>query len=231
MNEPALGISVLIPTLNEAACIGELLSALSIHDLAEIIVSDGGSSDETVEIVRRFQHVKLVTSPRGRGNQINTAARSATQPILLILHADTRLPANAAQLIPETLAQTDVAAGCFRLSFDRVSPLLKLYAWFSGFETRFTTFGDQAFFVLKPTFDAVGGAPGWPLLEDVGLRDRLKTHGRFVKRPEHVITSARRFAREGICRQQLRNAAIMAGYTCGISPVRLAAYYTSGHKF
>ena len=61
---------------------------------------------------------------------------------------------------------------------------------------------------------------------DVGLRDRLKTHGRFVKRPEHVITSARRFAREGICRQQLRNAAIMAGYTCGISPVRLAAFYS-----
>lgn len=225
MNEPALGISVLIPTLNEAGCIGELLTALSMHDLAEIIVSDGGSSDDTVAIVRLFKHVKLVTSARGRGNQINAAALAATQPCLLILHADTRLPANAAQLIRETLAQTGVAAGCFRLNFDHVSAGLNLYAWCSGFETRFTTFGDQAFFVSKQTFNTVGGAPDWPLLEDVGLRSRLKTHGRFIKRSEHVITSARRFASKGVYHQQLRNAVIMAGYTCGVSPARLAALY------
>lgn len=219
------GIAVLIPVLNEAAIIGRLLQRLTAMDFAEIVVADGGSTDATVEIVRSFAAVKLVRTSRGRGNQINAAAGAAAQPLLLILHADTFLPDAAPNMIRESLSAPQIAAGCFRLSFDRATPVLKLFAWCSRFETRFTTFGDQGYFFTRAAFEKCGGAPCWPLLEDVALRQRLKRHGSFVKRPEYVTTSARRFEKRGAIRGQLRNCSIVLGFSLGIPIERLAAFY------
>ncbi len=170
MTEPGVGISVLIPALNEADGIGALLVALLAMDFAQIIVADGGSEDGTRAIVAQFDGVVLVACPRGRGPGINAAAGAATQPILVILHADTVLPPDAPALIRATLADARVAGGCFRLGFDRHSLTLGLYAWASRYETRLTTFGDQAYFMRRAVFQAVGGAANWPLLEDVALR-------------------------------------------------------------
>jgi rSAM/selenodomain-associated transferase 2 len=219
------GISVLIPVLNEGETIGGLLAGLVAMDFSEIIVCDGGSTDATRDIVLAARGVILVRSGRGRGLQINAAASAARQPILLILHADTRLPANAAQLVRDTLRDKRVAAGCFRLAFDRASATLAFYAWCSRFESRFTTFGDQAYFTTRSTFEAAGRAPDWPLLEDVALRERLKAHGRFVKRSETVVTSARRFTKRGVVFQQVLNTGIIAAYYCGVPVNRLAAIY------
>ena len=223
--QPQSGIAVLIPVLNEASCIARLLNALTAMDFAEIVVADGGSTDATVEIARSFPKVTVVASPRGRGHQINAAVQASSQPLLLILHADTSLPEAAPRLIRETLQEGKTAAGCFRLRFDSAMPMLKLFAWFSRFETRFTTFGDQAYFLTRYAFEAAGGAPGWPLLEDVALRQRLKSQGPFVKRQESVVTSARRFEKRGPVRGQLRNVLIILGYGLGVPIERLAAFY------
>lgn len=218
-------IAVLIPVLNEAERIGALLESLQAMDFAEIIVADGGSVDGTQGIVQTFPSVRLVTCERGRGTQIGAAAAIATCPILVIVHADTGLPANAPQLIWDTMKEPGVAAGCFRLAFEPSTPTLALYAWFTRFETRLTTFGDQCYFMRRQTYESAGGVPRWPLLEDVALRDRLRVHGRFLKRPEHVVTSARRFVKHGIVGQQIRNAFVLAGYSCGIPVQRLARLY------
>jgi rSAM/selenodomain-associated transferase 2 len=228
VSDAAAGISVLIPVLNEADGIAALLMALQQMDFAEIIVADGGSEDATRSIVSQFDGVILVACQLGRGPGINAAARAATQPILVILHADTLLPSDAPQFVRSTLADHSVAGGCFRLSFNRRSLTLGLYAWASRYETAITTFGDQAFFMRRTTFEAVGGAPDWPFLEDVSLREKLKARGRFVKRPERVVTSARRFEKRGFVLGQLRNAIVLGGYACGVPIATLAAYYQNG---
>ena len=228
MSEERERIAVLIPVLNEAGRIGVLLQSLSAMDFAEIIVADGGSVDGTSGIVATFPGVRLVACERGRGTQIGAAAAVANCPILVIVHADSSLPALAPQLIRQTLDQPGIAAGCFRLVFEPSTPALSLYAWFTRFETRFTTFGDQCYFMRSQTFHAAGGTPSWPLLEDVELRRRLRAHGRFMKRPEPVVTSARRFTRHGVFSQQVRNALVLAGFACGVPVERLARLYNSG---
>ena len=223
-----LPIAVVIPTLNEAERIGSLLRQLSAMDFAEIVVADGGSSDGTGEIAaRQGGRVRTIRTGRGRGLQINAGVRSTTAPILLVLHADTELPAGGPASIRGAFLEPDIVAGCFRLCFDTKSPMLDLYAWFSRYESALTTFGDQGFFFRRTAFDAVGGAPDWPFLEDVALRERLKRAGRFVKRPEVVITSARRFAKQGPLLTQLRNLLILAGYRCGVPVDVLARAYAS----
>ena len=224
-NGIAQGITVLVPVLNEAAVIGRLLQTLTAMDFAEIVVADGGSTDATVDIVRSFAAVKLVCTSRGRGIQINAAAGAATQPLLLILHADTFLPEAAPNMIRATLGKPQTAAGCFRLSFDHATPALNLFAWCSRFETRFTTFGDQGYFFTRAALEKCGGVPCWPFLEDVALRQRLKRHGLFVKRRECVTTSARRFKKRGAVRGQLRNCAVILGYSLGIPIKHLVAFY------
>jgi rSAM/selenodomain-associated transferase 2 len=218
-------IAVLIPVFNEAATIATLLTALRAMDIAEIIVADAASTDGTLDIVRTFAEATIVQSAHGRGPQINAAAAVARSPLLIIMHADTRPPLEMPRLIRETLNDARVAAGCFRLAFDRSTPSLDLWAWFSRFETRFTTFGDQGYFMRRNTFEATGGAPDWPILEDVALRRTLLAHGRFVKRGESVITSARRFNQRGVIRQQLRNCAILVAYSSGVPVAWLARLY------
>ena len=218
-------IAVLVPTLNKEGQIGALLITLLAQGFGEIMVADGGSVDATCEIVAAMAGVGLVRAPAGRGSQINAAARATRAPIIIILHADTVLPPNAAHMIFAAWAQPDVAAGCFRLSFDTSSLLLDIYAWWSRFETGMTTFGDQAYFMRRSAFEVIGGAPDWPLLEDVAMRDRLRRIGRFVKVDACVVTSARRFAWRGGLRGQLRNICILAGYRMRVPVARLATLY------
>lgn len=221
-------VAALVLTIDEARHIGRLLDALRLGGFDEVVVCDGGSSDGTDIIAAGTPGVRLVRSARGRGVQINAAVRASRSPIIVIVHADTMLPPQAARLARETLSDPMVVAGCFRLRFDASSTMLDLYAWLSRFETGLTTFGDQAYFVRRAAFEAAGGAPDWPLLEDVALRKRLRRLGRFVKLRAHVVTSARRFARRGAMRGQLRNMLILAGYHIGIPVHLLAAYYEKG---
>jgi rSAM/selenodomain-associated transferase 2 len=218
-------IAVVIPTLDEARTIAGCLAHLAQFEIAEIVVCDGGSVDETRAIVADLTYVRVISASRGRGSQFAAGIAATTAPIIVLLHADTILPPQADRYIRSALADPAVAGGCFRLRFDSRRASLRFWAWFSRFETALTTFGDQAFFVRRSALAAAGGMVDWPLLEDVEVRRRLKRVGRFVKLQPTVVTSARRFERDGVLRGQLRNAFILGALRLGVSPQRLAAIY------
>lgn len=221
----ALQIGVVIPTLNEADGIARTIEETLKLDVAEIIVADGGSTDETCEIAAASSKVVVLSVPPGRGRQINAGVAAVKTPIAIVLHADTRLPPSAISHIRKSLSQPSVTCGCFQLQFDIASPWLGTYAWLSRFDSYWTTFGDQAFFFRVEDFQAVDGAPDWPLFEDIELRRRFKRKGRFEKIPLPVTTSARRFSEHGPVRTQLINAALLTIYALGVSPHRLAKLY------
>jgi rSAM/selenodomain-associated transferase 2 len=224
-----LVIDVVVPTLNEERTLGALLADLTRPreepDALTITVADGGSTDATREVTARFPVVRWVDAPRGRGAQMNAGARSSQGDILFFLHADTRPPAGAFAALRAALADPGVAAGSFPLAFDRDDPWLRLYSRCSRINHPLFTYGDQGLFLRRSDFAAVGGFPEIPLMEDVEIQRRLRRRGRFVKLREPVVTSARRFIRHGVVRQQLRNAALVLLYGLGVSPERLARVY------
>lgn len=221
----AARIAVIVPVLNEAENIGALLDDLGRHDFVQTIVVDGGSGDGTEDIASAKPGVNVLRAARGRGLQLNAGAERAQADIFLFLHADTRLPDGACDMIRAALEDARVAGGCFRLSFDSNHLLLSLYASMSALDSVFTTFGDQAYFVRAQTFRDAGKFPTWPFLEDVELRRQLKRCGRFVKVDATVTTSARRFRAGGVLRQQFKNAAILCAFLIGVPPARLARWY------
>lgn len=219
-------VSVIIPTLNEADIIESSLENLLHHrgDF-EVIVADGGSSDATRDIVSTFPHVKQVLSARGRGKQMNEGAKATGGDILLFLHADTCLPPRAFTMIGEAMADARVAGGSFCINFDRRNPLLRVFSLFSRINHVFFTYGDQGLFLRPSTFRRIGGFRELPIMEDVEIQMRLRRAGGFVKICEPVVTSARRFTRSGIVRQQVLNTALVFLYHIGVSPSILGRFY------
>lgn len=156
---------------------------------------------------------------------MNAGAREATEDVLLFLHADTFLPADAFRLIGGALADPEVAGGCFRLAFDRDDPWLRTYSFFSRINHPLFTYGDQGLFVRREVFQRIGGFREMPILEDVEIQERLRRAGRFVKLRQPVVTSARRFVRYGPVRQQALNVGIVLLYNLGVPPARLKRLY------
>jgi len=219
-------ISIIIPTLNEGKNLGSLLDAMQGYQGLEIIVADGGSTDNTLDIAREHG-VKIVTAPAGRGIQQNEGARKSSGGILLFLHCDSRLPDNFPDLVHTVLNQPGTAAGSFRLRIDAIGGAYRLIEWGTNVRSLLLglPYGDQALFVRKNTFDQAGGFPVQPLLEDLKLVCRLKCIGRVTIAPAPVTTSARRWQRLGVLRTTLVNQIILAGYLLGIKPVKLASLY------
>jgi len=217
--------SVIIPTLNEEAWIdGTLAPLCALTPAVEVIVADGGSGDATGR--RAAAHgVRVVDAARGRGVQCNAGARAARGGILLFLHADTRLPADAFAILDRVFADPAACIGTFRLAFDDRHPLLALYAWFSRFDSLLTRFGDQGIAVRRELFDELGGFPDWPVFEDVDLLRRARRRTRIISFPGRVVTAARRFRRHGLVRTQLRNAWLVWLYLRGTPPDELARRY------
>ena len=216
--------SIIIPALNEAAIIENTLRTLQTQGGPfEIIVVDGGSTDATVAIASRY--ARIVRSERGRANQMNAGAAVATGDILLFLHADTLLPANALSDIRSTLIG-DVGAGSFRLQFDATSPLLRFYSFFTRFKFKRFCFGDRGLFVQTTLFNQINGFAAIPVFEDLDMVCRLHQHTHFAFLPTYVTTAARRFKKNGLLRQQLLNTYLWTRYLLGAAPDDLAAYYT-----
>jgi rSAM/selenodomain-associated transferase 2 len=219
-------ISVIIPTLNEERVIGSSLrSLLSCDGEFEIIVADGGSTDKTLDVTGGCPGVRHVVSEKGRGAQMNAGASAARGDILLFLHADTLLPRCAFQRITAAMADRSVVGGCFRLSFDLQSFLLKGFSLVAGINHILFTYGDQGLFMAARTFNAIGGYKSIPIMEDVEIQRRLRPRGRFVKLDVPVVTSARRFIRRGIIRQQALNTTLVSLYYVGVSPSLLKRFY------
>lgn len=219
-------LAIVIPTLDEERGLPRCLPrALEAGD--EVCVSDGGSRDATVELARSHG-ARVVVGPAGRGPQLNRGARATDSEILLFLHADTHLPADALDEVRETLTTPGVSGGCFRTRFvgeGARSAWMRLWEapiWMKWW--RFA-FGDRAPFMTRETFGAIGGFRRQPLFEDLDLVRDLRTRGRFVFLDSAVETSARRFGKHGALGQQLRNLALWTGWNVGLSPERLARYY------
>jgi rSAM/selenodomain-associated transferase 2 len=185
---------------------------------------DGGSTDDSVRIARQFFHTETISAPN-RGMQLNHGARGLFTDVLLFLHADSELPRGFDFHIQRALANPAVVGGCFRLEFESPEPLLNFYAWFTKFPGRFFHFGDQAFFVRRDTFCEMDGFSPLPFLEDVDSLRRLKRLGKFIVLPTSVRTSARRFMKRGIVRQQLTNILLVTSFELGVSAGRLAKFY------
>lgn len=218
-------ISVIIPTYQEARRIAMTLTHVGTRlPEAEVIVVDGGSTDGTAEVVRGMG-ARFLPAPRGRGHQCHAGALQATGDILLFLHADTALPADARQVLAACFTRPEVRIGTFRLAFDDPSPFLRACAWCSRFDSVLTRFGDQGIAIRRDFYGELGGFPAWPLFEDVELIRRARRVTRVWSFPARVITSARRFRRHGQFRQQWRNSRLLLGYLLGVPPDRLAARY------
>lgn len=217
-------VAVVVPALNEARCIESCLRSITAQEPGvEIAVVDGGSADDTVSFAAPY--ARVIASARGRAVQMNAGARATTGDVLLFLHADTRLPTGAIEAIRGALADPRVAGGTFTLRFDPETPMLRLYAWATRVPWRLLHYGDQGIFVRRSAFEGMGGYQELPIMEDVDFLARLARRGRVVLIPLAVTTSARRFARHGVVRQQLRNGVLLGLYALGVSPHRLARWY------
>jgi len=221
-----MSLSVIIPTLNEEHALGSTLESVRRSAPgSEVVVVDGGSHDGTLVVARGVPGVRAISAPRGRGLQMNAGAGAATGDVLLFLHADTHLPPEAGVLVAAALEDPRVVGGSFVLGFDSAHPLLRLFSIASRLNVRWATYGDQALFFRREAFERVGGFPPLPLFEDVAMQSRIRRLGRCVKIQRPVRSSARRFLRIGVARQQLLNAALVVAYHLGVSPSRLATWY------
>jgi rSAM/selenodomain-associated transferase 2 len=221
-------ISVVIPVLNEAETLGGTLSALGPHRARglEVIVVDGGSDDGTPAVARPLAD-RVVTAPRGRGAQMNAGAAVARGDVLLFLHADTRLPDDFDQLISQGLEETDRAWGRFDVAIEGAHPLLPIIATFMNLRSRLTAIctGDQAIFVRRGAFAAVGGYPDIALMEDIALTASLKRLGAPLCLAARVTTSGRRWEKNGVIRTITTMWWLRLSYFCGIGPATLARRY------
>ena len=197
----------------------------------EIIVADGGSADGTRQRAEALG-AKLVCSAPGRAVQQNAGAAAATGDILLFLHADTWLPPAALTLVQQALGDPDVAVGAFSLSLRSATPAERLIAAGANLRSRLFNlpYGDQALFMRRQTFEALGGFRELPVMEDYDLVRRARSLGRIVTLPQKVETSTRRWRHLGAPRTTLINQAMLAGWHLGIAPEHLARFYRSARR-
>jgi len=221
-------LSIVVPALNEAANLARLLPDLVVREpRAEVLVVDGGSDDDSRAVVARVPSVRWLWGPRGRARQMNAGARAAQGEVFLFLHADTSLPPGAGAAILDALGDAGVVGGRFDVRLDSRRPLLRAVAWLMNRRSRLTgiSTGDQGIFVRRAAFDALGGYPDIPLMEDVELTRRLKRCGRLAALSLRVTTSARKWEDEGVVRTIVLMWTLRLLYALGVSPARLHRRY------
>jgi len=224
-------ISVVIPTLDEESSLGACLDSIGSCADVEIVVSDGGSRDRTLEIAASRPHVRVVTGAPGRGGQLGRGAAAAVGDVLLFLHADCRLPADWRQAVHDALADPGVALACFRLHTgptDRAATGRVRRLWLRLLDLRSYVgalpYGDQGMAVRRSTYDEIGGFRPIPLMEDVQFARDARAAGRVEVLPLEVRTTARRVERHPV-RNRLMTATFPWLFRAGVSPERLASWY------
>jgi rSAM/selenodomain-associated transferase 2 len=222
-----MNLSIIIPVLDEAAGIEAALKALAPYRTrgCELIVVDGGSRDGTPVLASPLAD-RVLTAPRGRAAQMNAGAAVARGNVLLFLHADTKLPANADALLRDGLAHSGRIWGRFDVRFDH-DGIMPLIAAMMNLRSRLTgiTTGDQAIFVTRTAFDAIGGFPAQPLMEDIALSSRIRRISRPANIRACVTTSARRWQKQGVLRTVFLMWRLRLAYFLGADPAHLARQY------
>ncbi|MGB5079807.1 MAG: TIGR04283 family arsenosugar biosynthesis glycosyltransferase, partial [Burkholderiales bacterium] len=223
-----VGISIVVPVLDEAGGIAAALDALApLRERGhEVIVVDGGSRDGTPDLARGAAD-RVVTAPRGRASQMNAGAAIARGEVLLFLHADARLPADADERILRGLASGGRAWGRFDVRIEGASRLFPLIAFFMNLRSRATGIatGDQAMFVHRETFERAGGFPALELMEDIALSHSLKRLSPPLCLRDRAVTSGRRWERRGVLRTVLLMWRLRLAFFLGASPAKLARVY------
>ncbi len=229
MTSPA-ALGVVIPTLNEAEHLPLLLADLTALNLPHrVVVVDAGSEDETAARARGAG-AQLLESEPGRARQMNAGARALDSVWLLFLHADCRLTAEAgAALIGWLDSAGAERAATFRFSLNGEGGFWRFIEFGQRLRQRLSgmAYGDQGLVLSRALFEEVGGFPDQPLMEDVAMIRRLRAVGSVDLLPAALLTSPRRYEREGRWRGWLRNVALIGLYLAGVSPERLARWYPS----
>jgi len=219
--------SVIVPCLNEAKFITECLRSIRKNFSSdEVILVDGGSTDISLLLAPAF-NVKIIKTIKGRGIQMNTAAKIASGDILIFVHADTFIPDNARQLIENEFANPNIKVATFRLGFDADHKILNFYSKFSNYDSMFTKFGDQSIIIRKYFYDELGGFPDWSIFEDVQLLSKARKQTKIKILDAAVVTSARKFLLSGIVRTQIQNAFLFVQYFLGLDQTKIALSYYS----
>ncbi len=228
MSDQSPRLSVIIPTLDESERLGLLLDDVARLDLPhEVVVADGGSADRTVEIAAAVG-ARVIHSPPGRGGQLSAGVGASHAPWLLVMHADSRLPSPARDAVADFLRDAegdDFAHFEFALGGDE--PFWRFIECGQRLRERMygLVYGDQGLVVSRALYDAVGGYQHWPVMEDVGLFDRLKRVGNGRRLGAPLLTSPRRYEERGRWSQWLVNAGLITLFRLRVDPHRLARWY------
>ncbi|KUF10354.1 TIGR04283 family arsenosugar biosynthesis glycosyltransferase [Pseudoponticoccus marisrubri] len=219
-------ISVIIPTLNAAdqlpGCLSALAEGLGEGLIRELVITDGGSGDTTLALAEAAG-ARIVTGPASRGGQLRRGVDAAEGGWLLVLHADTRLTPGWSAAVLAALATP--GAYHFRLRFDAAGPAPALVAGWANLRARLfgLPYGDQGLLIDRESYEAAGGYPDIPLMEDVALARALR--GRLHGLPAIAVTSAAKYQRQGWLRRGARNLVTLLRYLTGTDPEVLARAY------
>ena len=221
-------ISIVLPILNEEAHVAACLRALQPlrGQNCELIVADGGSQDRSAALAAPLAD-RVVVGSRGRAAQMNAGARQASGDILWFLHADSLPPPDALSLIRAALAGQERGWGRFDVRLSGCRPSLRMVEFSMNLRSGLTGIatGDQGIFVRRGLFERIGGYPPIALMEDIALSRTLKRYSRPVCLRQRVLTSSRRWERDGIARTVLLMWRLRLAYFLGADPDRLARIY------
>lgn len=221
-------ISVIIPTVNEAAIIADRISFIHKHGgstVVEVIVCDGDSDDETVMHAEKAGARIIRCAERSRASQMNAGAARAKGDILYFVHADTQLNCNFASDILEAIVKGFVS-GCYRYVFDSEKLMIKVNAWFTRFDLMFCRGGDQTLFIKKDVFRALKGFDeNYVIMEDYDILKRLRQEATFLIIPKNVTVSARKYVNNSWLRVQLSNLVAFSMFRFKMSPKKIKIAY------
>tara|TARA_B100000315_G_scaffold123899_1_gene113902 strand:- start:8387 stop:9094 length:708 start_codon:yes stop_codon:yes gene_type:complete len=221
-------LSIIIPTLNAAVALEQTLTALETSEIAtQIIVSDGGSTDETQAIAKQLGAI-VIDAPKGRGSQLAAGANLAAHPWLLFLHADTLLDKLWQKTIGEFITDPVMSpcAGVFKFTLDDPKPAARRLEKIVEWRCRLLglPYGDQGLLISRQHYDQIGGFKGLPLFEDVDIVRRIGR--RNIEYLEHAaITSAIRYQKTGYVLRSLKNATCLSLYFAGLPPKLIGRIY------
>lgn len=219
-------VSIIVPTLNEELVLEKTLTQIQQLSPHELIVSDGGSTDDTSQIAKKFSH-HIVTGPAGRAIQMNAGANEATGDLLLFLHADNRLEPESYRKMLECMENPEWIGGAFTLCIESDKWSISLITLLANIRARYfgLAYGDQGFFVRKEVFKDMNGFSPIPICEDLDFYRRFRKKGPVILLREKTHTSPRRWIKEGIGFTTARNVLIAILFGLGFPPRTLTKWY------